>query len=267
MSCANRELSREPSRGRWVRPGTQAPGVASAEGNGTRPMPVTKPALILLSGGMDSAILLWWLRRQRPAALHALSIDYGQRHRAELQAAAALAAAAEVTSHIVVRADLTSIGGSPLTDAGMDLPAARQRRQTATVVPFRNMLFVTLAAARAETLGLGDIYIAPVRDDFQVYRDCRRAFYDSLEQTLQLGASRDTPVRVHTPFVDRWKRDLVALALELGVPLDLTHTCYAGTRPACGHCDACAERIAAFRAHGTPDPLPYEPEIDWSDPL
>jgi 7-cyano-7-deazaguanine synthase len=114
------------------------------------------------------------------------------------------------------------------------------------------------AAAWAETRGIDELYLAPVRDDCEAYRDCRRAFYDSLEQTLRLGATRERPIRLHTPFVERWKREVVALGLELGVPYELTHTCYTGRRPACGACDACAERLAAFAANGAPDPLEYE---------
>ena len=212
---------------------------------------------------MDSAILLWWLRQQKVNEIHALSIDYGQRHRVELDAAARLAAAAEVASHQVARIDLAGSGGGPLTDATLDLPAASENRQLATVVSFRNLLFVTLAAARAEALGIQDLYIAPVRDDYATYRDCRRAFYDSLAATLSLGGTHDVPLRVHTPFIDRWKRDLVPLGLELDVPFALTHTCYAGQRPACGVCDACVERIQAFRANGQRDPLEYAVPVDW----
>ena len=215
-------------------------------------------SVLLLSGGMESATCLWWMRKNLGDPIHALSIDYGQRHRVELECAARLAARAGV-AHKVVGLDLAAIGGSPLTDAGMAVPAAREDRQLATVVPFRNLLFATLAAARAETLGLADLYLAPVKDDFRSYRDCRRPFYDRLEETLGLGATREGGFRIHTPFVDQWKTEVVALGLELGVPYELTHTCYTGRRPACGVCDACAERLAAFAANRVPDPLEYEP--------
>ncbi len=125
------------------------------------------------------------------------------------------------------------------------------------------MLFVTLAAAYAETQGIDELYLAPVKDDYAAYRDCRRIFYDSLEQSLALGATRDTSFRLYTPFVDRWKVDVVKIGIELGVPYEKTHTCYEGRRPACGRCDACSERIAAFRANGVRDPLEYEVELVW----
>ena len=218
---------------------------------------------LLLSGGMDSTILLWWLKKQHQGEIHAVSIDYHQRHRVELACAAHLAALAGV-NHKVVELDLTPIGGSPLTDSRLHVPAAHDRQQISTVVPFRNLLFVTLAAAHAETQGIHDLYIAPVADDYAAYRDCRRPFYDSLEQTLHLGATRDTPFRIHTPFIDRRKTEMVALGLQLGVPYEHTHTCYTGQRPACGQCDACTERIAAFKANRTPDPLPYAIAVDWN---
>jgi 7-cyano-7-deazaguanine synthase len=219
---------------------------------------VTAPAALLLSGGLDSATCLWWLRSRPTAEVHTVSIDYGQRHRLELDCAADLSRRAGAVEHRLLRLDLTAIGGSPLTDPGLALPAAAEGRQAATVVPFRNLLLTAAAAAWAEGRGLDDLYLAPVRDDHQVYRDCRREFFASLEQTLRLGATRARPLRVHTPFIDRWKRDVVALGLELGVPYERTHTCYAGRRPACGVCDACAERLAAFRANARPDPLEYE---------
>jgi 7-cyano-7-deazaguanine synthase len=216
---------------------------------------------LLFSGGMDSTTLLWWLR-DRGESVRAISVDYGQRHRVELQWAAALAEGLGVP-HKTISLDLNTIGGSPLTDAHLDVPAAEDGAQVRTVVPFRNMLFVTLAAAYAETQGIDELYLAPVKDDYAAYRDCRRIFYDSLEQSLALGATRETSFRLYTPFVDRWKVDVVKIGIELGVPYEKTHTCYEGRRPACGRCDACSERIAAFRANGVRDPLEYEVELVW----
>ena len=215
-------------------------------------------AVLLLSGGMDSTTCLWWMREQGVADIHAVTVDYGQRHRVELEYAAAVARRIRVTAHKIIRLDLTSIGGSPLTDGALDVPAAAEDRQAITVVPFRNMLFATAAAAYAETAGIHDLYLAPVRDDYQAYRDCRREFYDGLERALQLGATANTAFNLHTPFVARWKSEVIAIGLELGVPYADTHTCYEGRRPACGRCDACTERLQAFAANGAADPLTYE---------
>jgi 7-cyano-7-deazaguanine synthase len=219
---------------------------------------------VLLSGGMDSTTCLWWIRQRQSAEVHTVSIDYHQRHRVELEYAARLSARTGAQTHKVIELDLSTIGGNPLTDARFDVPAAADKAQISTVVPFRNMLFVTLAAAYAETCDIRDLYIAPVKDDYAAYRDCRRTFYDSLEQSLQLGATCDRPVKLHTPFVDKWKTEVVALGLQLDVPYADTHTCYEGKRPACGRCDACAERIAAFKANDASDPLEYEIDIPWS---
>ena len=218
----------------------------------------SSPSLVLLSGGMDSTTCLWWVRANTQGPVHSVSIDYGQRHRVELEFAQQLSTLAGVATHRQIQVDLRSIGGSPLTDPDLAVPAAVEDRQTATVVPFRNLLFVTLAAGVAEVEDVHDLYIAPVRDDQAAYRDCRREFYDSLESTLGLGATKEADFRIHTPLVECSKKRVVQLGLELGVPYELTHTCYEGRRPACGVCDACSERLAAFAAHDVDDPIDYE---------
>ena len=212
---------------------------------------------------MDSTTLLWWMQDQGITGIHTVAIDYGQRHRIELESSQRLSSAGGAEHHKVISLDLTQIGGSPLTSDRMEIPAASEDKQISTVVPYRNALFVTAAASYAETKGIRDIYISPVKDDYASYRDCRREFYDALEQSLSLGASRDTTVKIHTPFVYEAKSEVIARGLKLNVPYDLTHTCYEGTRPACGRCDACTERIEAFKANNTPDPIAYAIPIDW----
>ena len=212
---------------------------------------------ILFSGGMDSTTLLWWLKARQQDPIHAISIDYGQRHRVELECATRLARRAEVASHETLALDSAALGGNPLTDLTLDVPTAESKRQRDTIVPFRNMLFATLAAAYCATKGIVDLYMAPVKDDYAAYRDCRRPFFDNLEQSLRLGAAQDAPWAIHTPFVKLRKRDIVAIGLQLGVPYEETHTCYEGVRPACGLCDACCERLAAFAALRASDPLAY----------
>jgi len=214
-------------------------------------------AVLLLSGGMDSTTLLWWMKSEGIVEIHTIAIDYGQRHKIELKSSAQLSQMAGATSHRVLTLDLTQIGGNPLTDDAQDVPAAADNQQINTVVPYRNQLFVTLAAAWAETHGIANLYLSPVKDDYAAYRDCRRDFYNALEGALSLGATHDTQMRIHTPFVDKWKTEVVALGLKLDVPYGHTHTCYKGIRPACGLCDACTERLNAFCANSVPDPLPY----------
>ena len=220
---------------------------------------MTQPnrAALLLSGGMDSTTLLWWMKDQGISEIHTIAIDYGQRHKIELEFSAQLSQLASAASHRVLKLDLTQIGGNPLTDAAHDVPAATDNKQINTVVPYRNQLFVTLAAAWAETQGITDLYLSPVKDDYAAYRDCRREFYDALEKALSLGATHDTQMCIHTPFVDKWKTEVVALGLKLDVPYQHTHTCYEGVRPACGTCDACTERLNAFLTNSASDPLTY----------
>ena len=116
---------------------------------------------------MDSTTLLWWLKARQQDPIHAISIDYGQRHRVELECAARLARRAEVAAHETLALDLAALGGNPLTDPTLDVPAAESKRQRDTVVPFRNMLFATLAAAYCATKGIVDLYMAPVKDDYR----------------------------------------------------------------------------------------------------
>ena len=212
---------------------------------------------------MDSATCLWWMAAEREPPVCTVSIDYGQRHAVELECAERLSRRAGINHHKILRLDLKSIGGSPLVDQTLDTPHASAALQIQTVVPLRNMLMVTLAAAYAETLAIDELYIAPVRDDFESYRDCRRVFYDSLEKSLSLGCTHDGSISLHTPFVDKWKTEVVEIGLLLGVPYELTHTCYEGRRPGCGICDACVERIAAFKANGRRDPIEYEIDVSW----
>lgn len=212
---------------------------------------------------MDSTTLLWWMREQGIPSIHTVAIDYGQRHRVELQYSQKLSILGGAITHKVIRLDLTQIGGSSLTSDRLEVPKATDDKQINTVVPYRNTLFVTVAAAYAETMAISDIYISAVQDDFAAYRDCRREFYDALERALSLGATHETDLSIHTPFVHLLKSEVVSQGLKLGVPYDLTHTCYEGTRPACGQCDACAERIEAFITNKTSDPIPYAIDIDW----
>ena len=215
-------------------------------------------AVLLLSGGMDSTTLLWWMNAQGIQEIHTIAIDYGQRHRIELESSQKLSQLANAHTHRTLKLDLTQIGGNPLTDATKNVPAAADKQQINTVVPYRNMLFVTMAAAWAETQGISNLYLSPVKDDFEAYKDCRRDFYNALENALSLGATRDTNVSVHTPFVEKWKTEVLQIGLKLNVPYIHTHTCYEGIRPACGTCDACTERIQAFKANNIPDPLAYQ---------
>lgn len=212
-----------------------------------------KKAIVCLSGGMDSTTLLYEAMAQG-YRVYPVSFDYNQRHRVELESAANIVARLGLT-HKILKIDLGQIGGSVLTDLKRDVPAQAERQQHSTVVPLRNTLFCTLAASYGEVLEVDEIFYGPVKEDFLAYRDCRRPFFDSLEQTLSLGSSEERQVKIHTPFVDLYKAQVLKRGFELGVPYELTHTCYKGQRPPCGECDACRERLDAFAQLGISDPL------------
>ncbi len=235
-------------------------------------------AVVLLSGGLDSAVALACARRDGFAAA-AVSFDYGQRHRVELAAAARVAAALGVVRHVVIKVDLAAIGGSALTDAGINVPkhqtiqgaglSSPARAVPSTYVPARNLTFVALAAGLAETLGSTDIYLGVNAVDYSGYPDCRAEFLRSLEATLALGTRAGAergpggrPWRLHAPLVHLSKGEIIGLGVELGVPLGLTHSCYDpvgsddGPR-ACGRCESCQIRRAGFVAAGVSDPTVY----------
>jgi 7-cyano-7-deazaguanine synthase len=227
---------------------------------------MTKRAVVLLSGGMDSAVALAEARAAGFEA-HALSFDYGQRHRAELVAAARVASALAAARHVIVRLDLRAFGGSALT-ADIAVPKDRIGAAHAatdipvTYVPARNTIFLSVALGYAETIQAADLFIGVNAIDYSGYPDCRPEFIEAFERMANLGTKmgvEGTPVRIHTPLARLSKRGIVERGLELGVDFSLTLTCYdpietaaGGVRP-CGHCDACILRAEGFRAAGVRD--------------
>ena len=218
-----------------------------------------KAALVLLSGGMDSAVCLA-LARRAGFAPWTLSFDYGQRHHRELEAAVAVAAACGVPPErrrVVPLQGLFS--GSALTgDAEVPLdrdPSAMADGVPSTYVPARNLVFLALAAAIAEPRGVRDLFIGVNALDYSGYPDCRPAFIAAFEEAARLGM-RDG-LRVHSPLAQLDKAGIVRLGREAGAPLHLTVSCYRGTVPACGRCDACLLRRKGFAEAGLPDPIPY----------
>jgi len=219
-------------------------------------------AVVLLSGGLDSSTLLHAVARDLGAkGVVALTLCYGQKHAREIACAAAQARAAGVSRHRI--ADVAVLGAlvagaSALTDPAVPVPdlaglSAAQREQPSTYVPHRNLVFLSLAAAFAEAQGMHDVYYGAQRQDAYGYWDCTPAFADRLNAVLALN--RREPVRVHAPFAELSKRDIVRLGLDLGVPYAETWSCYRGGDRPCGACPACVERGAAFRSLGVPDPL------------
>ena len=221
-----------------------------------------KPAVVLLSGGLDSATVLAWMRREG-FACHALSFRYGQRHSIELDRAAEIARALGAVEHRVAEIDLRAFGGSALT-ADIAVPKDRDESSIArgvpvTYVPARNTIFLAFALAYAETLGSSDLAIGVNAIDYSGYPDCRPEFIAAFEHLANLatkaGAEGSSRFRIHTPLQTLSKAGIVKLALELGVPVGRTVSCYdpLPDGSACGHCDACILRRKGFAEAGAID--------------
>ncbi|MEW5968111.1 MAG: 7-cyano-7-deazaguanine synthase QueC [Pseudomonadota bacterium] len=220
-----------------------------------------KPAVVLLSGGLDSATVLA-IARSEGYACHALSIDYGQRHTAELAAAARVAQALGAVEHRVMRLGLGDIGGSALTDAAIAVPEAPTEGIPVTYVPARNTVMLALALAWAEVLGARDLFIGVNAVDYSGYPDCRPEFIAAFERMANLATRagvEGAALKVHAPLQYLSKADIIRRGMELGVDYGLTVSCYQADAEgrACGVCDACRLRRAGFEAAGVADPTRY----------
>lgn len=224
-----------------------------------------KKAVCLLSGGLDSATALA-CARQDGFECYALSFDYGQRHRVELEAAARVARHAGAAVHQVIRIDLRAFGGSALTSdiaVPKDRPPAHMGDEIpVTYVPARNTVFLAIGLAWAETLGAADIYLGVNAVDYSGYPDCRPEFIAAFERVANLATRAGVEGRlhwtIHTPLIHLTKAEIIRLGLSLGVDYSLTHSCYDPVGSlACGHCDSCLLRKAGFAEAGVPDPLQY----------
>jgi 7-cyano-7-deazaguanine synthase len=227
---------------------------------------ISRNALVLLSGGLDSATTLA-IAKSDGFACHVLSFRYGQRHAVELPAAARVAAASGVLSHRVIEIDLRQFGGSALTskiavpkktsadEIGPDIPI--------TYVPARNTIFLSFALAFAETVGAGDIFIGVNALDYSGYPDCRPEYIAAFEKMANLATKAAVEgrqrVKIHTPLVQLTKAQIIRRGLDLGVDYSLTSSCYDPdpTGAACGHCDSCLLRLRGFAENGIPDPVRY----------
>jgi 7-cyano-7-deazaguanine synthase len=228
------------------------------------PGSTSKKAVVLVSGGLDSATVLAMARAQ-DFACYALSFDYGQRHRVELQAAARVAAALGAEEHKTISLDLGGIGGSALTDAAIAVPEQGGEGIPVTYVPARNTVFLALALGWAEVLGAQDIFIGVNAVDYSGYPDCRPEFIAAFEKTANLATKAGVegrPFHIHTPLIQLSKADIIRAGLRLGVDYAITVSCYQADEQgrACGRCDSCRLRRAGFIAAGTADPTPYAAE-------
>ena len=220
-----------------------------------------RPAIILLSGGMDSATVLA-LAKQQGYQCYALSFRYGQRHSAELDAAAKLARQANVIRYEVVDLSLSQFGGSALTDDSIAVPTTVGEGVPVTYVPARNTVFLSIALAWAEVINAQDIFIGVNAVDYSGYPDCRPEFIESFQAMANLAtkvAVEGRPFQIHTPLIDLTKGEIIKLGRQLGVNYYDTVTCYSADNKgkACGQCDACRLRKTGFEEAGVEDSTHY----------
>lgn len=231
---------------------------------------MTKRAVLLLSGGLDSTTTLA-IAKAQGFEVYALSFAYGQKHKHELLAAKKIADKMGVAEHRVITIDLGGFGGSALTQAGLSVPKDRDANSIShgipiTYVPARNTVFLSFALAWAEVLKAYDIFIGVNALDYSGYPDCRPEFIKSFEQTANLataygdGEASGKHITIHTPLIDLTKAEIIRKGRELGVDYSLTTSCYDPSLDgkACGHCDACQLRLKGFRENAISDPVFYQ---------
>lgn len=221
-----------------------------------------KKAVILLSGGLDSATVVA-MAREQGYSCYSMSFDYGQRHRSELQAAERVARQLGVVEHKVIGINLDGIGGSALTDASIDVPQSPTTGIPVTYVPARNTVFLSLALGWAEVLEAQDIFIGVNAVDYSGYPDCRPEFVNAFEHMANLATKMGVEgrrIRIQAPLQMLSKAEIVQAGSRLGVDYGLTVSCYLADADgrACGKCDSCRLRAAGFVAAGMPDPTRYQ---------
>ncbi len=222
-------------------------------------------AVVLLSGGLDSSTVLYQAKADG-CEVYGMSFDYQQRHRRELSSAAAIAKAAGVVEHQVVTFDLRLWGGSALTDDRLDLPRDRSMDEMSqqipiTYVPARNTIFLSFALGYAEAIAAQRVYIGVNALDYSGYPDCRPDYIQAMQDVFRLGTKQGREgeaIAIVAPLINLRKTEIIQLGNQLGVPWEQTWSCYGGGDRACGVCDSCQLRLAAFAELGLSDPLPYE---------
>lgn len=229
-------------------------------------MPASMRAVILLSGGLDSATVLA-LARSRGLECHTLSLDYGQRHQAELAAAARISASLGAVAHRVVTLDYGQFGGSALTDTATAVPETRQAGIPVTYVPARNTVMLAIALGWAEVLEAHEIHIGVNAVDYSGYPDCRPAFIEAFQHLANLATKagvEGSMLAIRAPLIAMTKADIIRTGMRHGVDFGRTVSCYQADEAgrACGRCDACHFRREGFGAAGVVDPTPYQPGVN-----
>lgn len=226
---------------------------------------LVKLAVVLLSGGLDSAVTLA-KAKEEDYKLYPLSFDYGQRHKKELDSARKIVEHYKIEDHKIFKIDLAQIGGSALTDMKIKVPELRaeskiKEKIPETYVPARNTILLSLALGYAEVVGAGSIFIGANSLDYSGYPDCRPEFLEAFQKVAELGtkaSAEGAPIIIKYPLISMTKAEIVKEGIRLNVPLHLTWSCYKGGEIACGKCDSCVFRLKGFSEAGLNDPIEYE---------
>jgi len=218
-------------------------------------------AVVLLSGGLDSATCLAIAAETRD--VHALTFDYGSKHSREIDSAKAVAAKLGADKHTVMKIELDAIGGSSLIDENIDIEKTGNvtGEIPSSYVPARNLTFLSLGVALAEVVGAGEVFIGANSIDYSGYPDCRPEFIDAFQKAVDVGTKAGaggTSVKIIAPLLNMSKSQIIQKGAEMGVPYELTWTCYSGGERACGKCEACVLRLRGFEGAGIADPIEYE---------
>jgi 7-cyano-7-deazaguanine synthase len=222
-----------------------------------------RKAVVLLSGGIDSATTLA-IAMAEGFETYALTFDYGQRHKREIEAAKKIASGMGVKEHKILSLDMDKIGGSALTDTSIGVPSDRDIGGSdipVTYVPARNLILLGFAVAWAEVLGADVVFIGANAIDYSGYPDCREEFFEAFRTAVKLGTRKGVEgwgIEIRHPLLQFSKADIIKKGLELNVPFEITWSCYQGGEKACGKCDSCRLRLKGFQEAGAKDPIEYE---------
>jgi len=226
-----------------------------------------KKAVCLLSGGLDSTVTAA-IAKSKGYRIYALTFDYGQRHRREIESAKKVARYLKASEHKILKIDLAQIGGSALTDKKIKVPKGKAYAQIkaskeipVTYVPARNTILLSFALAYAEVVGADVIFIGANHMDYSGYPDCRPQYYKAYQRMANLATKRavqGTEIKVEYPIIELDKKAIVKRGIRLKAPLHLTWSCYSGGKKACGRCDSCVLRLNGFKEAGIEDPVEYE---------
>lgn len=222
---------------------------------------MTKKAVVLLSGGLDSTTVAY-LAKSAGYEIYALTFDYGQRHKKELESAKKICKQLGTKGHKILNIDLTQIGGSALTNSKIDVPENREidKEIPVTYVPARNTIFLSFALAYAEVSEAEAIFIGANNLDYSGYPDCRPEYFEAFQKMANLATKvgvEGNSIRIVTPLLNLTKAEIIKRGMGLGVPYELTWSCYEGKGKACGKCDSCVLRLKGFKEAGIKDPVEY----------